>query len=271
MLKSKRRLIIFIFLLFITLFILSYQKKSNSLLNEILVYPLDVINLTTSYIYKAFTNLHNTTKENEELKRQLNELKIERQIYSEIMLENKRLINILSLKENNLAFFTTAKPIARGYDRLLNTIIIDKGEKDAIKKDMAVITANGLVGKIHVVRENYSEIILLRDPNFSVAVRLQNSRHEGIVSGTGGAYSLLKYIPPEEPVQKDELVITSGLDGIFPPGILVGIVSHIAAERTDFFQHLEVTPFQPDSKIEEVIILKPYNDKKSEYGFKNGR
>lgn len=271
MFKSRRRLTILILLLFISLFILSYQKKSNSPLNEILVYPLDVINLMTSYIYKTFTNLHDTIKENEDIKRQLNELKIERQIYSEIILENKRLKNILTLKENNLAFFTTAKPIARGYDRLLNTIIIDKGKKDAIKKDMAVITANGLAGKIHVVRDNYSEIMLLRDPNFSVAVRLQNSRHEGIVSGTGGRYCLLKYIPPEEPVQKDELVITSGLDGIFPPGIFVGIVSYIGAERTGFFQYLEVTPFQPDSKIEEVIILKPYNDKKSEYGSKNER
>lgn len=271
MLKSKRRLTILILLLFISLFILSYQKKSHSLLNEILTYPLDVINLTTSYIYKTSTNLLNTNKENENLKRQLNELKIERQTYSEIMLENTRLRNILALKENNLAFFTTARPIARGYDRLLSTIIIDKGKEDGIKKDMAVITANGLVGKIHVVRDNYSEVILLKDPNFSAAVRLQKSRNEGIVSGTGGRYCLLKYIPPEEPVQKDELVITSGLDGIFPPGIFVGIVSYIGAERTDFFQYLEVTPFQPDSKIEEVIILKPYNDKKSEYGFKNGR
>lgn len=258
MLKSRRRLTILIILLFVVLLIFSYQKKSYSKLNEILVYPLDVINLTTSYIHKTFTDFRNVIKENEDLKRQLNELKIERQTYSEITLENKRLRNILALKESNLVFFTTARPIARGYDRLLNTIIIDKGKEDGIKKNMPVITANGLVGKIHVVRDNYSEILLLRDPNFSVAVRLQNSRHEGIVSGTGRRYCLLKYIPPEETVQKDEFVITSGLDGIFPPGIFVGILSYIGAERPDFFQYLEVTPFQPDPKIEEVIILKPY-------------
>lgn len=262
MFKNKRRLTILILLLFIALLILSYQKKSHSLLNEILLYPLDTINLTTSYAHKIFTNFYNLIKENEDIKRQLDELKVERQIYSEVMLENQRLKNILALKENSLIFFTTARPIARGYDRLLNTMIIDKGKEDNINKDMAVITANGLVGKIHAVRDNYSEIILLKDPNFSVAVRLQNSRHEGIVSGTGRSYCLLKYIPPGEPVQKDELVITSGLDGIFPPGIFVGIISYIGAERTDFFQYLEVTPFQSDAKIEEVLILKPYRDKK---------
>ncbi len=257
--NRKRLLILLLLLLFISFFILSYQKKNYSLLNEILAYPLNVFNLTTSYIYTTFDTLKNAVRENEKLRKQLNELMLDRQLYSEIMLENKRLKNILNLKENNPSFFTAAKPIARGYDRLLNTIIIDKGKEDGIKKDMAVITVNGLVGKVHQVKNNFSEVILLKDPNFSAAVRLQNSRHEGIVSGTGLSYCLLKYIPPEQIVQEGEILITSGLDGVFPPGILVGIVSHIGTKRLDFFQYIEVMPFQPDSKIEEVIILKPYS------------
>ena len=269
MIKSKRRFVILLFLLFIALFILSYQKKSQSLLNEILIYPVDILNRTTSHIYKTFADLYSMSDENERLKRQLMELHIERQRYSEIMLENKRLRDILGLKENNPLFLTTARPVARGYDRLLNTIVIDKGKEDGIKKDMAVITANGIVGKIYAVRDKYSDILLLQDPNFSVAVRLQNSRHEGIVSGTGRSYCQLKYIPPEYSVEKNEPVITSGIDGIFPPGILVGVISYIGKDGTDLFQYLEVTPYQSGSKVEEVIILKPFTDRTLIHGSKN--
>jgi len=262
MLKNKKRLMVLIIFLGMAIFILSYQNKDNSSLYRILLYPFDLINLFTSEIYISLKQVSNTINENEELKRQLNELKVERHIYNEIMLENQRLKNILSLKEHTLTFFTTAKPIARGYDRLLNTIVIDKGKKDGIIKDMPVITANGLVGKIHSVRDDYSEILLLKDPNFSAAIRLQNSRHEGVVVGTGHSYCLIKYIPPEESPQKEEPVVTSGLDGIFPPGIPVGIISYIGSERTDFFQYLELIPYQPDAKVEEVIILHLYSDKK---------
>lgn len=259
MFRAKKKLIIYLFLLFIAFFILTYQKKNYPLLHEVLVYPIDLFNQTISNIYTRFESLKNAIRENEELKKQIYELMIERQLYSEIMLENKRLKNILNIKDKNIAFFTVAKPISRGYDRLSNTIIIDKGKDDGINKDMAVITVNGIVGKIHRIRNNFSEVILLKDPNFSVAVRLQNSRHEGIVSGTGLDYCLLKYIPPDQVVEKGEVIITSGLDGIFPPGILVGIVSNIRENRLDFFQYIEVTPFQADSKIEEVIILKSYS------------
>ncbi len=261
MFKSKKRLIILLLLLFIPLFIMSYQKKSHPSLNEIFVYPFDLINGVTSYIYNSFSNVSSAIEENDRLNKRMAELLIERQSYSEIMLENKRLRAILALKENNPAFYMTARAVARGYDRLLNILIVDKGKEHGIIKNMAVITTNGLVGKIYTVREKYSEVLLLNDPNFSVAVRLQNSRHEGIVAGTGRRHCLLKYIPPEESVEKDDLVITSGLDGIFPQGIPVGIVNHIAKEGTDFFQYLEVIPFQSDSKVEEVIILKPFTDK----------
>lgn len=268
MFKPKRRVIIILLLFFAAFLILSYQKKGHPLINEILVYPFDLINRMTSNIYASFIKFRDAMEENERLNKRLNELLIERQSYGEIMLENERLRAIVALKKNNPAFFTTARSIGRGYDRFLNTLIIDKGKHQGIVKNMAAVTTNGLVGKIHAVKDDYSEILLLNDPNFSVAVRLQKSRHEGIVSGTGRGYCLLKYIPPEELVEKDEVVITSGLDGIFPPGIPIGVVSYIGRDGADFFLYLEVTPFQSSSKVEEVVILTPLSDKTSKYDFK---
>lgn len=266
--KAKRKIIIIALLLFFVIVISSYQKLGLTWLNEILVYPLDQINGFTFSIYAYLAKYRDAIEENERLKKRLNELLIERHYYSEMMLENKRLKAVLALKENNPAFFTTAKAVARGYDRFLNTLIIDKGKAHGIVKNMAVVTVNGLVGKVYSVREAYSEVLLLNDQNFSAAVRLQKSRHEGIVSGTGRGYCLLKYIPSEELVQKDELVITSGLDGIFPAGIPVGVVSYIGRDSSEFFLYLEVTPFQSSSKVDEVVILKPLSDRALKHGLK---
>ncbi len=121
---------------------------------------------------------------------------------------------------------------------------------------MAVITPQGLVGKIYSVHDYYSEVLLLKDSNFSVAVRLQNSRREGVISGTGNDYCLLKYVPPEENVEIGEVVITSGFDGIFPEGLPVGVVSKVKKEGIEFFQYIEVRPFQSSEKTEDVIVMK---------------
>lgn len=268
MLKPKRRVILLFLLLIVVFLVLSYQIKGHPLINEMFVYPFDLINGVTFNIYNFFIKFRDAMEENEKLNKRLSELLTERQQYSEIILENKRLRTIVGLKETDPAFFTTARAIARGYDRFLNTLIIDKGRNHGIVKNMAVVTANGLAGKIHAVREDFSEVLLLNDPNFSVAVRLQKSRHEGVVSGTGRGYCLLKYIPPEEIIEKDELVITSGLDGIFPSGIPVGVISYIGKDGGEFFLYLEVTPFQSSSKIEEVVILKPLSSKTSKHDFK---
>lgn len=269
MIKHKRRLIILLLLFIILFLLLSYQKKWYPLINEMLTYPFDLINAMTSNIYTSFNRLRDAIEENERLNKRLNELLIERHQYNEIILENKRLRAIVGLKESNSAlFFTAAKAISRGYDRFINTLIIDKGENHGISKNMAVVTSVGLAGKIQTVRDDYSEVLLLNDPNFSVAVRLNKSRQEGIVSGTGRGYCLLKYMPPEVHIEKDELVITSGLDGIFPSGIPVGVVSHIKRDSAEFFLHLEVTPFQSSSNVEEVVILKPLHSKTSKYDFK---
>jgi rod shape-determining protein MreC len=133
--------------------------------------------------------------------------------------------------------------------------VIDKGSNDGINKDMPAITSQGLAGKVYTARKDYSDIMLLRDPNFSVAVRLQESRHEGVVTGTGQRYCILKYVPTENPVKEGEIVVTSGLDGIFPEGLPVGRVTKVLTEGVEFFQYIEVVPFQASGKIEEVLVV----------------
>lgn len=259
--KGKKRFII-LFLLFLTAVVLAtYQHKKPSVsiqqstFRKVLSYPFDMLNNLTTTINMTLYEAINTFDENKRLKKELTTALLENQKYSEILQENKRLKEILSLKEYMPNYVATAQVIAKGYNRLLHTIVLDKGRNSGIKKDMAVITTRGLVGKIYSVRDDFSEVLLLRDPNFSVAVRLQTSRKEGVISGTGHQYYILKYIPPEEAIEKNDIALTSGLDGIFPPGLPVGIVSSIKKQRGAFFQHIQIQPLQADTKVEEVVIL----------------
>jgi rod shape-determining protein MreC len=254
--KGKKRIIILFLLSLIALILITYHhNRRPSALFRILSYPYDVLNNFTINVTMTFRELWDAFDENKRLKKELTAVLIEKQRYAEIIQENRRLKELLSLKEHLPNYVTTAKVIARGYDRLLHTMILDKGKNSGIKKDMSVITPKGLVGKIYSVKDNFSEVLLLRDPNFSVAVRLQNSRHEGVISGTGHGYCILKYIPPEESVERGEVAVTSGLDGIFPPGLRVGVVNSVRKEGIEFFQDIKVLPFQSDTKIEEAVIL----------------
>ena len=121
---------------------------------------------------------------------------------------------------------------------------------------MSAITPKGFAGKIFNVTGSYSKLLLLTDINFSAAVRLQESRREGVISGTGSRKTILKYIPFEDEIKAGDIVITSGLDQLFQPGIPVGFISRIDKQGAGHFQYIEVTPYVDDSKMEEVLIIK---------------
>lgn len=257
--KGKKRLLLLIPFFLLTFILLNYQYKNltaSTKLTKIFTYPYNKINNTLSSLISKIGDYHAAVEENRRLKQEINNLILERQQFDEILQENKRLKELLDIKGHHANYVASAKVIGRGYDRLLHTLIIDKGAIHGIKKDMAVITPKGLAGKVYSVKEHYSEFLVLTDPNFSVSVRLQNSRHEGVLSGIGDKYCILKYIPPELDVVKNESVVTSGLDGIMPKGIPVGIVSHIEKEGTGFFQNIQILPFVTPREIEEVIILR---------------
>jgi rod shape-determining protein MreC len=257
--KGRKRFIVLFVLVASSIALMSYQHKKNAFysFDGIVSYPYYKLSELTSNIAVTIDRIQNTFEENRQLRKDVGRLLLAEQQYREIVLENARLKALLSLKDREPGYLEAAKVIAKGSDRLLNLVVLDKGQESGIEKGMAVITPNGLVGKIYSVSNSFSEVLLLRDSNFSVAVRLQNSRHEGIVSGTGNnGYCLLNYIPPEEVVQRGEVVITSGLDGIFPEGLPVGVVRSVKKEGIEFYQHIEVIPFQSSGKLEEVIVLK---------------
>ena len=240
---------------------MTYQSKKEHLI------PLTLPSNTLTNLHRLVNSVRDTVaspfrimsireEENTRLKGELRRLLEEQQKYQETLLENRRLKALLSLKEKEQGFVAAARVIVRGIDQWSNTFILDKGYADGVAKDMTAITSKGLVGKIVEVSNVSSSLLLLTDFNFSVAVRLQESRREGILSGTGLRKCQLKYIPHEEEVKAGSVVITSGLDSLFPQGIPVGYVSKVDNKGEGLFQNIEVIPFQDNEEVEEVAIIK---------------
>lgn len=257
-----KRTLLFLSVVVISFVLMTYQSKkghgiSDNSLNRILEFSHHEEKSLLYFIKAPFRKMALREEENIRLRKRVNELLQEREKYEAAALENKRLKEDLKLKETKKNYVATANVIARGIDRWAHLFTIDKGSNDGIAKDMAAVTPTGLAGKVLNASGSYSNVLLLTDISFSVSVRLQESRKEGILSGTGTRKCLLKYIPYEEEVKTGDILITSGLDALFPPGIPVGYVAKVDKKgKAGDLQYIEITPFQDDSKIEEVTIIK---------------
>jgi len=256
----KKKFLLFFSLIIASFILMTYQINrgfSNPL--HLISYPVnianDAVNSVCTKIKGVFKKIQLRDEENKRLTLELDALLMERHKYKEAMLENARLAELLSLKGKEKKYVAAARVIARGSDQWANTLVINKGRNDGVEKDMAVMTAKGLVGKVFSAMSSYSYVLLLNDVNFSAAIRLQESRTEGIISGTGSKNCILKYVSHEYEVKENETVLTSGLDSLFPPGIPIGAVTGTAKKGTGLFQNIEVTPFQDSTKIEEVVII----------------
>jgi rod shape-determining protein MreC len=219
-------------------------------------YLNEMIHSLSTSMKEPFRKIMVRDEENGRLREEVNRLMMEQQRYRDIFFENRRLREVLALKEKEQRYITTARIVSRGLDRWSNTVVLEKGKRAGITKDMAAITPSGLVGKVSMAGDAYAYVLLMNDINFSASVRIQETRREAILSGTGGGRCILKYIPHEEEIREGEVVVTSGFDDLFPQEVPVGYISRVMKKSTSIFQDIEVTPFQDLTKLDEVIIVR---------------
>ncbi len=249
---KKSTTIVLLIVIAIAFLLISYQLKGSVNFTKIHFLQFSyAINSVKEFFYDVLY----LREENRKLKEELYGLRLQTKSYQELMDENKRLKNLLNLKETRRDIIAIAKVIKKGSNKFVKTIWIDKGLNDGIKINMPVITYRGLIGKVIYTADNFSEVILLTDPNFSASVRLERTRVEAVLSGTGLNICVLKYLPLEEEVLIGDRLATSGTDGIFPEGIMVGAVKSINKKK-GLFQYIEVIPFQSELNIEEVAVIR---------------
>ncbi len=182
---------------------------------------------------------------------------------AEVNEENKRLRELLSYKESLPQKTIAARVIANDPRAEFKSITIDKGSSDGITPLMAVVGPRGLVGKVGTVTSGYSRVLMITDPNSVVDAMVQRSRARGMVVGaawrtelkSGYYISRLEYLRRVSDIRNGDVVVTSGLDMVFPAGIPIGTVADISASRYGVFTEANVIPFENMAELQEVLVI----------------
>lgn len=204
-------------------------------------------------------NKQELARQLEQVEKQNKDLRLENQQLRELKAEAERLRILLDYKQTNQEQYDleVARVIARQPNNWFRFITIDKGTNDGISPGMAVISADGLVGRVSNTSFHSSQVILITDREMAVGAILQNTREtQGIIEGMGESNSLrMINIPYYSKVSKYERVVCSGLSQFYPKGILIGYVQSVEKEANGLLLTAEIAPAVAFDKLEEVMVI----------------
>lgn len=200
-------------------------------------------------------------KRNEQLRTENEALRQQVRALSETGRENIRLSELIKLKEHNPPRTIGARVIGRDASNWWKSIQIDRGADDGLRENMAVVNADGLIGKTVRVTAGESRVLLLLDPACKVSALLQDSREPGVVEGVDAAFNRggrchMTYVGRATQPKPGESIMTSGLGGVFPKGFLIGTVVRAQLDsQTGMYQDIEVKTAVNFRELEEVIVI----------------
>jgi len=206
-------------------------------------------------IWSGYVDLVHVRKENQKLKKENQKLKFDLSRLEEEAQASKRLRKLLDFTQAVDFDMIPAQVVGRDPSGWYNTLLIGKGAKDGLRQDMAVVSHQGVVGRIVSVSGNYAKVLLIIDQNSAVDALIQESRRKGILIGGPGKLCRLNYISPLYTINAGDSIVTSGLDGIFPKGLPLGTVKNVESEKRDMFQKILVRPAVDFSRLEEVLVI----------------
>ncbi len=195
-------------------------------------------------------------KENETLRRTLMDLIEENNRLREEIKLNSRLREVIDFKETTPLDTIAAEIIGFNIREWTRTVTINRGSDDGVVEDMPVISPSGIVGRVLSTAKHSSKVLLITDPRSNVDVIVQRTRVKGVVEGFGTEGLKLKYIRQLDDVRVGDVVVTAGLSGIFPKGLLIGEVTKIEKGKDNFFKYIEVRPGVDVQRLEEVLLVK---------------
>lgn len=173
----------------------------------------------------------------------------------ELRLENERLKGLLAFSEQLAAPAVAARVIGIDASNWFQTVTIDKGSNDGIAEGAVVVNEQGVVGRIVRTGARSSRALLITDASSAVATMVERTRSRGICRGTGAGL-ILDYVALPEDVVEGDVIITSGLGGVFPKGLPVGVVASVVRGGFSMFQTIQVAPAVDFTRIEEVLVLR---------------
>ncbi|MGO8794978.1 MAG: rod shape-determining protein MreC [Candidatus Sulfotelmatobacter sp.] len=208
----------------------------------------------SSDVWHNYFYLRRVRAENRELKQQIERMRLDQVRMSEDASQAQRLQSLLAFKEQFIARTVAAQVIGSCGNDLAQCIYLDKGKEDGIDRDMAVITANGIVGKVLEVFPTVSKVLMINDQSSGAGVYLEKSRLQGVLRGTPNGELIIERVMSDEQVSAGDTVLSSGGDQIFPKGLPVGTVTKVGPGR-EMFLSIKVKPAADLSRLEEVLVV----------------
>ena len=208
-----------------------------------------------SDLWDQYANLIGVEDENRQLRERLRQLEAERHRTTEIELQNQRFQELLKFRSEVPGEIVTARVTGQDASGWFQTFTLDRGERDGVKPGMPVVCADGVVGRIAQSSPHASRVLLISDHNSGVDALVQRTRARGIVEGALNGVCTMKYIKRSDDIDVGDVIVTSGLDGIFPKGILIGRAIAVARRDYGLFQVADVVPAVDFQRLEEVMVL----------------
>lgn len=222
--------------------------------------PLERAFVGTGHFFRNgwhnYIDLHDVRKQNQDLQAEVTRLRMEQVRLREDAGQAQRLQLLLGFRERFISQTTASQVIGTSGSQQSQVIYIDKGTHDGIKADMAVITPDGIVGKIKEALPLSSQVLMINDRDSGAGAILEQSRLQGVLRGTAAGELQLDGIMADQPVKVGDQVIASGGDRIYPKGFPVGTVSSVAPDRdTGTFLTIKIKPAADLNRLEEVLVV----------------
>ena len=207
-------------------------------------------------LWSGYVGLRDVQEENVELNREIDDLRFELQKERALAQQTRSLERLLQLRQTVALPTLSARVIATDATPYFRTITIDRGRRDGVRPDLAVIAPDGVVGRVAgAPGPRAAQVQLLVDRNAAAGALIERTRASGVVVGTDDSELLqMEYVSNLEDVQVGDEIVTSGSDGIYPKGFRIGVVTDVA-DGIGLYQSIRVTPVVEFSQIEDVLVV----------------
>jgi rod shape-determining protein MreC len=217
---------------------------------------LEYVGRSAKQLWLGYFYLIGVRRQNAELQRQLEEYKQREVHFQEAEQALTRLENLLDLKRQVALPVIGARVIAYDPSLWSRSAILNQGKVQGVKEGLPVLAPQGIVGRIVGVYPEYSKVMLIVDRKSSADAMVQRTRIRGMLKGKGGNRCSLEFVPKSADVQVGDLVLASGLVGLYPKGLVFGKVTAANKKNPGVFQEIEVSPNVDLSTLEEVLVVK---------------
>ncbi|MFP4048505.1 MAG: rod shape-determining protein MreC [Desulfovermiculus sp.] len=210
------------------------------------------------FFWDSYIHLHQAQEQNVALQKEIQSLKLEIMRLRKEAQTASRLRELLHFSPPPEWEFQGADIIGSriGPNAVLQTLTINKGRRQGITKNTPILTPDGVVGRTNQVSPHFATVLLITDPNSNIPVRGQRSRTNGILRGQGLRRPLqVKHVPQNSPMYEDEILVTSGLDGLFPKGLPVARVENVTISDLSLFKEVQARSLVDVKRQEEVLAI----------------